>query len=49
VLRHPAKVQAIIGTTKPERIAASCQADGLELTREEWYHLFLAGRGEDLP
>ena len=48
VLRHPAKVQAIIGTTQPSRIAAACQGDGVTLTREEWYRLFIAGRGEDV-
>jgi len=49
ILRHPAKIQAIIGTTDPGRIAAACQADGLELSRQEWYRLFIAGRGEELP
>jgi predicted oxidoreductase len=49
ILRHPAKVQAIIGTTKPERIAAACPGNGIDLTREEWYWLFTAGRGESLP
>ena len=49
ILRHPAKIQAIIGTTDPGRIAAACQADGIELTRQEWYRLFIAGRGEELP
>jgi predicted oxidoreductase len=49
ILRHPARVQVIIGTTKPERIAASCQGDQVELSREEWYALFTAGRGEGLP
>jgi predicted oxidoreductase len=49
ILRHPAKVQAIIGTTKPERIAASSQGEQLDLSREEWYRLFTAGRGENLP
>jgi predicted oxidoreductase len=49
VLRHPAKIQAIIGTTNPGRIAASCQANGVELSRREWYRLFIAGRGEQLP
>jgi predicted oxidoreductase len=48
VLRHPAKIQAIIGTTQPARIAAACQGDGITLTREEWYRLYIAGRGEDL-
>lgn len=49
ILRHPAKIQAIIGTTKPERIFAACQGDQISLSREEWYRLFLAGRGEPLP
>lgn len=49
ILRHPAHIQAIIGTTRPERIAAASLGDGVELTRDEWYHLFNAGRGEPLP
>ncbi len=49
ILRHPARVQAIIGTTNPQRIAAACQADSVELTREEWYKLFVSARGENLP
>ncbi|MBN1875054.1 MAG: aldo/keto reductase [Anaerolineae bacterium] len=49
LLRHPAGIQPIIGTTKPERIIASCRADEVALTREEWYALFTAGRGEPLP
>jgi predicted oxidoreductase len=49
ILRHPARIQAIIGTTQPERIAASSQGAQVELSREEWYTLFLAGRGEKLP
>jgi len=35
LLRHPARIQPIVGTTNPARIAATCQADGLDLTREE--------------
>ena len=49
ILRHPAKIQAIIGTTRPERIHAASQGEGVELTREEWYRLYTAGRGEALP
>ena len=49
LLKHPAKIQAIIGTTKPERIKAACEADGVELTRDEWYRLFVAGRGDPMP
>lgn len=49
LLRHPAKIQPIIGTTNRERIRAACQADSVELSREEWYTLFTAGRGDKLP
>jgi len=49
ILRHPAKIQPIIGTTDPGRIAAACQGDQVELNREEWYRLFDSGRGEELP
>lgn len=49
LLRHPAKIQPVIGTMNPARIAGACQADGIELTREEWYSLFESGRGKTLP
>jgi predicted oxidoreductase len=49
LLRHPAGIQPIIGTTNPARIAACCQADGLVLSREDWYRLFEAGRGGRVP
>jgi predicted oxidoreductase len=49
ILRHPAKIQTIIGTTRPERIKAACGGDGVELSREEWYRLYTSGRGEELP
>jgi predicted oxidoreductase len=49
LLRHPARIQPIIGTTNPARIAAACQADEVELSPGEWYSLFIAGRGSELP
>jgi predicted oxidoreductase len=49
LLHHPAKMQPILGTTKPERIKAACGADRVELTRDEWYRLFIAGRGDQMP
>jgi predicted oxidoreductase len=49
LLRHPARIQPILGSTRPERIRAACQADSIELTREEWYRLFIAGRGGPMP
>jgi predicted oxidoreductase len=49
LLRHPAGIQPVIGTTNPARIAACCEADHLVLSREEWYRLFEAGRGGRVP
>ena len=49
ILRHPARIQPLPGTTSPARIRAAAQADAIQLSREEWYRLFLASRGEPLP
>ncbi|MET0261527.1 MAG: aldo/keto reductase [Rariglobus sp.] len=49
ILRHPAGMQPIIGTTKAERVRTSAQADDLTLTREEWYSLLAAARGQKVP
>ena len=45
LLRIPAGVQPVIGTLTPERIKSACEGDTIELSREEWYELFIAGRG----
>jgi len=49
ILRHPARIQPLPGTTSPERLLAAVEGDQVSLTREEWYGLFVAGRGEALP
>ena len=49
ILRHPARIQPLPGTTNRERILAAAEGEKIELTREEWYSLFRAGRGENLP
>ena len=49
LLRHPAGIQPIIGTTHRDRLIASCAADTVSLTREEWYALLVAARGKPVP
>lgn len=49
LLRHPAHIQPVIGTTDPERIAACARAPEVTLTRDEWYALYVAARGRALP
>lgn len=48
ILRHPAKMQLITGTANPERLKDIVSACEIELTREEWYKLYLAA-GHLLP
>lgn len=49
LLKHPAKIQPIVGSIQPDRIREAVRAEQLELTREEWYRLLIAARGEPLP
>jgi predicted oxidoreductase len=49
ILRHPARIQPLPGTTDPDRLLAAVEGDRISLTREEWYDLFVEGRGEKLP
>lgn len=48
ILRHPAKMQVILGTTNAQRILGSIQGSDIELTRDEWYELY-ASAGNKLP
>lgn len=42
ILRHPACMQPIVGTTSVKHLKESCQAADVELTRQQWYDLYLA-------
>jgi len=48
ILRHPAKMQAIIGTMNPTHIRDICDATNVELSHHDWYALYLAS-GKFLP
>lgn len=49
LLRHPAGVQPVVGTTNADRLRACALADGVTLSRDEWYRLWVAARGSELP
>lgn len=49
LLKHPAKIVPIIGSVNVHNIRAAAQADEIDLSREEWYRLYVAARGEPLP
>ncbi len=42
ILRHPAKIQPLIGTTNWQRLKDICTGVDVELSREEWYELYRA-------
>ena len=48
ILRHPAKIQAVVGTMNLSHIADVCDACKVELSHQDWYKLYLAS-GKYLP
>ncbi len=48
ITRHPANIQVVLGTTKPDRVTESAAGSAVPLTRQEWYRLFTAA-GHVLP
>jgi len=48
LLRHPAKMQPIVGSTNKARVAEICKASDVVLTRQEWYDIYRSA-GNALP
>jgi len=50
ILRHPAKMQPVIGSTNKTRIAEICKASEVaaNMTRQTWYEIYLSA-GNELP
>ena len=48
ILRHPAMMQPIVGSMNPERITKMCEGTTVELSRQEWYDIYLSA-GNSLP
>jgi predicted oxidoreductase len=48
IVRHPAQMQVVLGTTSPQRLAAAARGADLRLSRPEWYELFRAA-GHAVP
>ena len=42
LLRHPAHMQPIVGTTSSQHLKETIKACDFTLTRQEWYDLYLA-------
>lgn len=48
ILRHPAHIQVICGTTNSARLRQLARAAEITMSREEWYRIYLAA-GNSLP
>lgn len=49
ILKHPAKVFPVIGTTSKERITLSAKAMDMDLELQDWFALLVASQGHDVP
>jgi len=48
ITRHPANIQVVLGTTKPERVKKCCDGSALKLSKQEWSELYKAA-GNIIP
>jgi Predicted oxidoreductase len=49
VMRHPSQPLPIIGSGNIERVKAAKAAYDLNLTREQWYRIWVASKGHNVP
>jgi len=49
ILKHPAKIQPVVGTTKIDRIKNLKQLQGLELELEDWFAIWTESIGTKIP
>jgi predicted oxidoreductase len=49
LLTHPARIVPILGTGKLERIQKAAQAEPLRLSRQQWFSIWSASTGEEVP
>ena len=49
LLAHPAKITPVLGTNNLERISAICDAERVSLDRQDWFWLYEAALGHEVP
>ncbi|MEO1449140.1 MAG: aldo/keto reductase, partial [Bacteroidota bacterium] len=47
--RHPAGILPVLGTARPERVRDAVAAEQIELSRADWFKLWEAAAGEEVP
>ena len=49
LLSHPANIIPIVGSGKIERVKAAVEALKVEMTRQQWFQIWVASKGENVP
>ncbi len=49
LLKHPASIIPVAGTRQIERVRYAVDALNVNMSLEQWYKIYIASRGEDLP
>jgi len=49
LLMHPANFIVVLGTGKIDRIKSALKGLDIKLTREEWFKIWIASKGSDVP
>ena len=49
LLKHPTGIMPIVGSQHIKRIKSAVDALKIELSLEQWYKIYIASKGEDLP
>jgi len=49
ILKHPAKIHPVIGTTSAERITNAAKAAAIPLSEIDWFRLLIASQGHKVP
>jgi predicted oxidoreductase len=49
LLKHPASIFPVVGTTKPERIVESSKAVNINLDLQDWFEMLKVAQGKEMP
>lgn len=49
ILKHPANIHAVVGTTTKQRLEHSLKATAIDLELEDWFLMLVASQGHSVP
>lgn len=49
LLKHPASIIPVVGSQKLERIRFAVEAFDIDMSLEQWFKIYIAAKGQELP